>query len=102
MSASTDSRPQNLPEGLNGYVIHKTERVAYLPVVANPNEGNGAVGRLLDSLKADHDVVVVSTVTSERLQGMLERRGFCPEVHCSAYMDEPVECMVWRQIEVQS
>jgi len=39
------------------------------------HEGNGDVGRYLDSLPKDQ-TVVVPLVTSERLAGMLDRRGY--------------------------
>lgn len=38
-------------------------------------EGSGAVGRYLDSLPTDRHIQFIA-VTSDRLKGMLERRGF--------------------------
>lgn len=78
-------------------MILREERTAYLPVVLNPNEGDGSVGKLLDSLKQEHDVIVVSTVSSARLMGMLVRRDFHPERHFAQEMDEFVDTMVWRR-----
>ncbi len=91
---------QDLESPLNGYYISRTERVAYLPVVISTEPGNGHVGRFVDQLKADHDVVVVPCVMNGRLAEMLERRGFHRETHYVAYLNEhDPDVWVWRRPE---
>lgn len=86
----------DLAPPLSGYTISKTERVVYLPAVMSEDEGKGNVGLLLLSLQETHDVVIVPGVVSERLLGMLQRRGYHAEMHYAKEMDESVECWVWR------
>ena len=47
----------------------------YVPIIEAERPGSGDVGRYLDSLPRDRRVVIPN-VMSERLAGMLERRGF--------------------------
>jgi hypothetical protein len=89
----------DLEPPLAGYYISKTERVCYLPVIESLEEGQGHVGRLLERLQAEHDVVVISTVMSDRLRGMLERRDYRRETHFAAGFDDYVHCYVWRRPE---
>ncbi len=87
----------DLAPGLRGYLYRRTERIVYLPVISNENEGDGAVGRFLEELKVAADAIVVATVMNQRLQGMLERRDFHPELHYTPLGQ--VACMVWRRPE---
>lgn len=85
---------------LDGYYISRAERVAYLPVVMSRAPGQGHVGRLIDRLVADHDVVVVPCVLDLRLVGMLQQRGLHRETHFVAYLDSPdPDTWVWRRQE---
>jgi len=55
-------------------------------------EGSGDVGRWLDALPRDRKVAVPN-VTSERLAGMLERRGFRKRRRYDEHLDDWLE--VW-------
>lgn len=55
-----------------------TPRGTYYPLVYAARRGAGDVGRFLDALPRDRRVAF-PTVASDRLRGMLERRGFRPE-----------------------
>lgn len=61
-----------LAPGVLGYAVLHEGRI-YIPVIKSAKEGNGDVGRFLDSLSPR---CVVANVTSSRLRGMLERRGW--------------------------
>lgn len=87
----------DLEAPLSGYVIERTDRVAYLPAIISAEPGAGHVRDLLATLVATHDVVVVPCVVSERLRGMLERRDFHPETHYAQEIGEHVDCWVWRK-----
>lgn len=65
----------------------------YIPVINAIRPGSGEVGRFLDSLPRDRRVVF-PTVLSERLRGMLERRGFVASVEWSEEWSVDVEIMV--------
>ena len=69
-------------------------RGIYIPVIMALVPGSGDVGRYLDALPRDRRIVF-PTVISNRLIGMLERRGFHvePEWAPEPFM-EWVECMV--------
>lgn len=63
-----------------GVLAHVIDRVGYVEVrgvMATDPRLPGAVGRWLDRLPRDR-TVIVSAVVSDRLAGMLERRGFWP------------------------
>jgi hypothetical protein len=64
-----------LAVGVRGYAIKEGE-VIYIPLICAEKEGSGDVGRFLDSLSPR---CVVPNVTSPRLRGMLERRGWTSE-----------------------
>ena len=67
-----------LGPGVRGYAQeHRGE--LWVSVVWAEREGSGDVGRWLDTLPKDR-TVVFSRVLSARLAGMLDRRGFRPEV----------------------
>lgn len=87
----------DLKPPLRGYFVSHVERVAYLPAILSDEEGQGHAGRLLLELQDSHDVVVVPSVVSERLAGMLGRRGYHVELHYAVSMCEHVECWVWRR-----
>ncbi len=70
-----DPRAELAP-GVYGYVI-EDEGIVYIPMVTAAREGDGSVGRFLDSLPRDR-TIRFPTVLSQRLAGMLERRGFAP------------------------
>lgn len=58
-----------------GYTIDGDDDSLWIPVIQAADEGAGDVGRYLDTLPHDRRVVV-PTVLSSRLAGMLHRRGF--------------------------
>lgn len=64
-----------LAPGVSGYAIH-SDGTVFIPLISADKEGSGDVGRFLDSLSPR---CVIPNVTSNRLKGMLERRGFSPE-----------------------
>ena len=65
-----------LAPGVRGYAIEENGKI-YIPLIIAEQEGSGVVGRFLDSLTPR---CVIPTVTSVRLRGMLERRGWkCTE-----------------------
>ena len=61
-----------LADGVFGYAIETDGRV-YIPDINAEVEGDGRVGKFLDSLD---ERCVIANVTSGRLAGMLERRGW--------------------------
>jgi hypothetical protein len=63
-----------LGPGVFGYSVETPDGL-YIPVVQAQREGQGDVGRWLDSLPTDRRIVFAS-VFSPRLAGMLERRGW--------------------------
>ena len=65
-----------LAPGVSGYTSEVGEALL-VPVIIADKEGNGDVGRYLDTLPRDR-WVIFPTVLSARLAGMLERRGFYP------------------------
>jgi hypothetical protein len=80
-----------LAPGVRGYAVEHRGRI-YIPLIAAEKEGSGDVGRFLDSLSPR---CVFSCVTSERLRGMLERRGFAMTLEQDFFGGEPVD--VWRK-----
>lgn len=68
------------------------DRYTFVNIVVAEREGNGDVGRWLDSLPRDH-VVIVTSVISERLKGMLERRGFTFNRYGDQYERWPLNCV---------
>ena len=58
--------------GVRGYAI-EADGWIWIPLVRAEHEGDGSVGRFLDSLTAR---CIFPTVVSARLRGMLERRGY--------------------------
>jgi hypothetical protein len=79
-----------LAPGVYGYAI-ECERGLYIPWIAAESEGSGIVGKFLDELPRDRRVVF-PTVLSDRLAGMLLRRGFIPSWEASE--DGPVDILV--------
>ena len=61
--------------GVHAWVERTPDGALEIMYVEATVEGSGAVGRWLDSLRPDRRVVVPN-VTSKRLAGMLQRRGF--------------------------
>jgi hypothetical protein len=61
--------------GVSGLWLVDDDRVDVLAIVAD-EEGSGAVGRFIDELLARSSRVRFLHVESDRLRGMLERRGF--------------------------
>jgi hypothetical protein len=61
-----------LAPGVQGFAFHKNNLII-IPMILAEHEGNGDVGRMLDRLSAR---CVIMAVTSKRLEGMLERRGY--------------------------
>jgi hypothetical protein len=61
-----------LAPGVRGYTFRKGKLII-IPLILAEKEGSGDVGRFLDRLSAN---CVIMSVTSERLAGMLERRGY--------------------------
>jgi hypothetical protein len=84
-----------LAPGVTGYTIRDPNGSLYVPLIQAVREGNGDVGRYLDSLPIDR-VVVVPNVINGLLIEMLVRRGFALayewaepyEVLCSMYVRE--------------
>lgn len=68
-----------LAEGVYGYTNEPEDGSLWIPLIQAAQAGSGDVGRYLDSLPRDRKVVV-PTVLSSRLAGMLERRGFEPRM----------------------
>ena len=63
-----------LAPGVQGFAFRsKDGNLIFIPMIAAEHEGNGDVGRFLDRLSAR---CVIMAVTSKRLEGMLERRGY--------------------------
>lgn len=61
-----------LATGVMGYAIESNGKI-YIPDIHAESEGNGDVGRFLDSL---HPRCVIANVLNKRLLGMLIRRGW--------------------------
>ena len=63
-----------LAPGVQGFAFRsKDGNLIVIPMIVAEHEGNGDVGRFLDRLSAR---CVIMAVTSKRLEGMLERRGY--------------------------
>ena len=73
------SNPPMLADGVGGYAIEEGG-IVYIPLVQASVEGDGRVGRWLDSLSKEHHIRF-PTVMSKRIAGMLERRGFSLTQH---------------------
>jgi len=65
--------PHHAP-GVRGYAIEKDGKI-YIPLVIADQEGNGDVGRWIDGLPKDRDIIF-PTILNQRLGAMLLRRGF--------------------------
>ncbi len=65
---------EQLAPGVRGYAVEKEDGL-YIPVIIAEKQGNGDVGRFLDSLPR-HKPIKIPSVVSSRLRGMLARRGF--------------------------
>lgn len=81
-----------LAAGVLGYTVEEDDEL-YIPVIMAVEEGSGDVGRYLDALPKDR-TVKVPEVASERLRGMLERRGFNPTPEFAEEFGETVEVFV--------
>lgn len=74
-SPLTPDREPVLAPGVRGYAI-RSHGAVYIPLIMAEAEGAGDVGRFLDKLRLSWAVIRIPNVTSTRLRGMLERRGF--------------------------
>lgn len=74
LSGFMDSMFGEIAPGVDGKVVDHGTHIEVVGVRAQV-EGSGAVGRWLDSLPP-HSEVWVPLVTSDRLAGMLDRRGY--------------------------
>ena len=81
-----------LAPGVFGYSV-ESDGALYVPFIMAEKEGSGAVGKFLDELPTDR-TVKVPNVESARLKGMLERRGFAPEMEWAEEFGEHVEVYV--------
>lgn len=90
--ASRAMAEEELAPGVWGYRCDTPEGI-YFPVINAARPGSGDVARFLDSLPRDRRVVF-PTVLSDRLRGMLERRGFEVSVEWSDEFGADVEIMV--------
>lgn len=77
--------------GVRGYAVEAKGKI-YIPLIIAEPAGEGNVGRFLDSLSYR---CVIPNVTSKRLEGMLERRGWA--VHTESDPKEGT-CEVWSQV----
>lgn len=75
-----------LAPGVHGAVFDTPEGI-YIPIISADNPGSGDIGRYLNSLPRDR-VVKFPCVLSQRLQEMLERRGF---VESQEWCDQTAE-----------
>lgn len=80
---------EHLAPGVLGYTVW-TPDALYIPVIQAVSEGNGDVGRFLDSLIG---TVRIPDVLSTRLLGMLERRGYLPTRERAEEFGEYVDVM---------
>ena len=80
--------PQIAP-GVRGIVFDMLDGL-YLPLILAEREGAGDVGRFLDALPKDRRIVFPNVV-SQRLLGMLQRRGY------RSSWDPEGECEVWER-----
>lgn len=85
------AREQPIAPGVLGYAIEEKGRI-FIPLIIAEHEGDGAVGRFLDSLSSR---CVIPTVTSGRLAGMLKRRGWKRWVEFDEEIHEDVE--IWKR-----
>lgn len=77
MSPGIRIRPGEEPEledGVRGAVFDREDGL-WIPLIRAEEPGSGDVGRFLDGLPRDRRIVFPN-VLSDRLRGMLERRGF--------------------------
>jgi hypothetical protein len=90
---------EEIAPGVRGYT-QEVDGELWVPVIHAERPGNGAVGRFLDRLPTDR-TIVVPTVLSARLAGMLVRRGFRVEYRlCSMDgQEEGLETFVRRAKE---
>lgn len=77
-----------LAHGVYGYAIEARGKV-YIPDIRAENEGAGDVGKFINSLSAR---CVIANVCSQRLCGMLVRRGWKKTMEAD---EEGIECDVW-------
>jgi hypothetical protein len=68
---ATDETTQLAP-GVRGYTFKRGDFI-FIPLIMAESEGSGDVGRFLDRLPSH---CLIMDVTSERLEGMLKRRGW--------------------------
>ncbi len=83
---------ERLAPGVLGYTVDMPDGTLNIPMIQAEREGNGDVGRYLESLPRDRRICF-PCVISRRLQGMLERRGFVPSVEWADDFEEWVEVM---------
>lgn len=76
-----------------GYALEVEDGAIYIPIIAMFPAGQGKGSAFLDRLPKDRTIKVPGVI-SERLCGMLERRGFVAEVEWSPDLDCNVEVYV--------
>lgn len=88
--------PDQLPEvapGVLGFIRDMVEGPLIIPMVIAKHQGAGDVGRWLDGLAQDR-TIIVPAVVSDRLAGMLLRRGFQERDCYAADENEMTDCLV--------
>lgn len=73
-SSCVPGEEELIAPGVRGYAVESKGKIG-IPLIIAEKEGNGDVGRFLDSLSPR---CVIPSVTSPRLMGMLARRGWIP------------------------
>jgi len=79
-----------LAPGVHGDAVCRSngkDRVLFINTIVAANPGSGDVGRYLDSLPRNIRIIVPSVISS-RLAGMLERRGFVYQEASTGWMRE--------------
>ena len=84
---SCRERSTPLARGVRGLVIQRDDHLEIRSILATNPRQPGAVGRYLDGLAHDRSIVVPAVV-SDRLAGMLERRGFVRQLWWDDTMPE--------------
>ena len=82
---------ERLADGVLGYSAD-TDHGLYIPFIMAEVQGDGRVGKYLDSLPRDRRVVF-PTILSMRLAEMLIRRGFHSDIEWSEDAGEHIEIM---------
>jgi hypothetical protein len=90
IAVGSDCEAYELAPGVIGYAVEH-EGCVYIPIITARKQGAGDVGRFLDSLSAR---CRVPNVTSPRLLGMLQRRGWKAATEVT---DDGHPCEVWAR-----